>query len=131
MSEPDNMPEMRVALTDDLMIALQEALAGKPLSKSSTLELTCLQLQARVVRRNALNCEHAWSVCSMAPRFCLKCNANERENNNNDVSRVGRAEVLEGFGAASRPNDRSTGPASANNPQWTRGQKAGSNAQGV
>jgi hypothetical protein len=131
MSEPDNMPEMRVALTDDLMIALQEALAGKPLSKSSTLELACLQLQARIVRRNALNCDHAWSVCSMAPRFCLKCNANELENNNNDVSRVGREEVLQGFGAASGAHAYGIGPAGQDNTASVRGQEARSNAQGV
>ena len=65
------MPEIRVALTDEFMIALTEVLA-RDLSNNARVEFKAMDLQARIVRNNVRRCEHVWSICS-APHFCLKC----------------------------------------------------------
>jgi hypothetical protein len=72
---PNFIPEIRVAVTDEFMLALTEVLAGK-LSNNAHIELKALDLQARIVRLNVKRCDHTWSICN-GPRFCLKCNVNE------------------------------------------------------
>ena len=97
------IPEIRVALTDEFMLALTEVLA-RDLSKNARIELQVLDLQARIVRTNVSRCQHVWSVCS-GPRFCLKCGTNELpEANKNELSRMGGTEILDGFGSASGAN---------------------------